>query len=171
MIKRSPEFYKDDAKSSKQKKILTKAEAYQKASAFCAYQERTQQEVREKLQDLGVDKDPAEEIISKLIVENFLNEERFAKAFAGGKFRMKKWGRMKIIMELKARKVSEYCIKKGLKEIPDEDYLKTAKELIVEKAALVKEQNQYKKNYKIAGYLISKGYEPDLVWDLLREEF
>jgi regulatory protein len=171
MVKRSPEFYKDEAKSPKQKKILTKAEAYQKASSFCAYQERTQQEVREKLRELEVEKDLAEEIISKLILDNFLNEERFAKTFAGGKFRIKKWGKMKIIQELKARKVSEYCIKKGMKEIPDEDYLITAKELIRQKSDAVKESNQYKKNNKIASYLISKGYESDLVWDLLRNEF
>jgi regulatory protein len=136
---------------------------------FCVYQERTQQEVRDKLWELEVDRDWIEEIISQLIVENFINEERFAKAFAGGKFRMKKWGRVKITMELKIRKLSEYCIKKGLKEIPEEDYLKTLSELMEEKITAIKEQNQYKKNHKIAAYLIGKGYEPDLVWDLLRE--
>src|SRR6478609_905032 len=100
MVKRSAEFHKDDAKSPKQKKILTKAEAFQKASSFCAYQERTQQEVRDKLWELQVNRDWIEEIISQLIVENFINEERFAKAFAGGKFRIKKWGKVKIVMEL-----------------------------------------------------------------------
>ena len=91
---------------------------------YCAYQERCHEEVRTKLLSLKVYGDGLEEIINQLISEDFLNEERFAKAYAGGKFRMKKWGRGKIIQGLKARKISDYCIKQGMSEIPEEDYQK-----------------------------------------------
>ena len=168
MIKRSSDFYKDEVKSSKQKKKLTKAEAFQKASSFCAYQERTQQEVRDKLFEFEITGEEIEEIISRLIVENFINEERFARSFAGGKFRIKKWGRNKILSELKARRLSDYCIKKAMSEIDDNEYVETLKKLLNEKAKSVKESNSFKKNHKISTYLISKGYEPDLVWDCIK---
>ncbi len=102
------------------KKSLTKEQALQKLKHYCAYQERAHSEVKEKLYDLGVWKKDHDEIISTLIEENYLNEERFAIAFAGGKWRVKHWGRVKIKYELKQKQVSEYCIKKAMKQI-DED--------------------------------------------------
>ena len=141
-----------------------------KAMRFCAYQERTQQEVREKLAGLGVWGDEAEEMISRLITENFINEERYAKTYAGGKFRLKKWGRMKILQGLKQKGISEYSIKKGMQEIESDLYIQTLENLLEEKSRMEKEKNPYKRKHKISLYLIGKGYEPDLVWELLRKE-
>ena len=100
-----------------QRKILTKEQALQKLRQYCAYQERSHSEVQQKLYELGIRKQDQDEIISTLIEEDYLNEERFAKAFAGGKFRMKDWGRKKIFYALKEKKVSEYSIKQAMKEI------------------------------------------------------
>jgi regulatory protein len=139
-----------------------------KACSYCAYQERTHQEVRERLSEWHVWGDESEEIISKLIEENFLNEERFAKAFAGGKFRVKKWGRRKILFELKARKLSPYCIKVAMQEISDEDYWETLQELASKKLNdLRTERSVPVKNQKIARYLMGKGYESDLIWEAI----
>lgn len=142
-----------------------------KASSFCAYQERTQQEVRNKLYEQDVDKDLIEEVIVKLIEENFLNEERFAKAYAGGKFRIKRWGRNKIVQELKQKGLSAYCIKKGMEEIDAKDYEDTLQFLIDKKEKEVKEKNVFKRKDKISKYLIRKGYEPELVWDKINEVY
>lgn len=150
-------------------KVYTSAQAFVKIASFCAYQERTQQEVRSKLYEYGIKTDEVEVIIVKLIEENFLNEERFAKAFAGGKFRVKKWGRNKIIRELEMRNLSAYCIKSGLKEIEEQDYLDTIHQIITKKTDEVSAKNSYQKTYKIAQYLISRGFEADLVWDILKE--
>jgi regulatory protein len=98
----------------KPKKKLTPNQALIKAQMSCAYQERCQQEIRDKLYEWGLHSNEVENIIADLISTNFLNEERFAKAFAGGKFRIKKWGKVKIKIELKKRKISDYCIRKGL---------------------------------------------------------
>lgn len=153
----------------KKEKSYTDKEILMKISAFCAYQERTQQEVRDKLYDYGLDKDTVEETIVRLIQENFLNEERFAIAYAGGKFRVKKWGRKKILEGLKQKNISEYCIRQAMKEIPDKEYRATLLDLIEKRASKEKETNAYKRKYKIAQHVISKGYEPELVWDILND--
>ena len=108
-----------------QKKYLTKEQALQKLKQYCAYQERSHQEVIQKLWDLGVRKSEHDEIVSGLIEEDYLNEERFAIHFAGGKFRMKDWGRKKIYYGLKEKGVSAYCITKALKSIGDEALIPT----------------------------------------------
>lgn len=154
--------------ASKTTHVYTPAQAFVKIASFCAYQERTQQEVRLKLYEYGIKRDEVEEIIVKLIEESFLNEERFAKAFAGGKFRVKKWGRNKIIRELEMRGLSAYCIKSGLKEIYEEDYLAAMHQIIEKKSSESTLKNPYQKTYKIAQYLISRGFEADLVWDILK---
>ena len=135
---------------------------------YCAYQERCHEEVRTKLLSLKVYGDGLEEIINQLISEDFLNEERFAKAYAGGKFRMKKWGRSKIIQGLKARKISDYCIKQGMTEIPEEDYQKTLQSLV--KSAIKKYHSGhiFETKSKSANYLIGRGYESELVWDAVQ---
>jgi len=151
------------------KKYLTKEQALQKARHYCGYQERSHGEVKEKLYSLGLYKQQVEECLSQLIEEDYLNEERFAQQFAGGKFRMKKWGRVKIKYELKQKQVSDYCIKKGLKEIEEEDYLATLKKLTEEKWASVKsESNLFTKLRKTQDYLIQKGYEHELVKQALQ---
>lgn len=139
-----------------------------KAANFCAYQERTHAEVRERLEKWGVWGDEAEEMIAYLIEENFLNEERFAKIFAGSKFRVKQWGRIKIRYELKARKLSEYCIKVGMQEIDDEDYIDTLRVLLQKKKQELRGEKQTPiLKQKLARFAIGKGFEPDLVWDAI----
>lgn len=139
-----------------------------KAESFCAYQERSQQEVRDKLYALGLHKADVEQTISLLITEGFLNEERFAIAFAGGKFRIKQWGRIKIKLALQQKKVSPYCINKGLNIIPEKDYLVCLEKVIAAYSKKTTEKNPMKRRYKIAQYVIGRGFEPDLVWDVMK---
>lgn len=137
----------------------------------CAMQERCHQEVRDKLYDWGLWKTEVEEIISQLITEDFLNEERFAIAYVGGKFRIKRWGKQKILMNLKQKQVSEYNIRRGMKEIEDADYEEAVRQLINKKAELVREPDAFKKRTKIGNYLINKGYESELVWKMMKEVY
>lgn len=142
--------------------------ALQKIGQFCAYQERNHKEVKEKLYSYGLYKDQVEELISKLIQENFLNEERYAIAYAGGKFRAKDWGKNKIKYGLKQHQVSDYCIKKALKTIDEEEYVKTLQKLYAAKEKTLKsEKNIFIKKKKIQQYLMQKGYEVSLINELL----
>ncbi len=141
---------------------------YSRILKYCVFQERSQQEVRDKLYSYGLHRGQVEQIISQLITENYLNEERFAIAYAGGKFRVKQWGRIKIKAALKQKKVSDYCIRKALSEISSRDYTKALDKVIAEKSKTVKESNALKKNYKVAQYAISRGFEPEIVWERLR---
>ena len=147
---------------------LTPQECFAKICRYCAYQERSHQEVRNKLFEYGLHTDEVDELLTRLITEGFLNEERFAKAFSGGKFRIKKWGRMKIQRELAQRGLTENCIARGIKEIDPAGYIRTLKEVIRKKAGQLQEPNGFKKRDKIARFAISKGYEPDLVWEELK---
>jgi len=144
-------------------------EVFAKAAKYCAYQERCQAEVRTKLKEWGQFGLNAEEIIAKLIENKFLNEERFAKAFAGGKFRVKHWGRNKIRQELKLRQISEFHIKQAFKEIDEGEYKQILKKLVISKIDMPKEKNVFVRRNKTALHLITKGYEPELVWDIIRE--
>ncbi|UII34451.1 RecX family transcriptional regulator [Fulvivirga ulvae] len=153
----------------KPKRTLTVKEAKLKAADYCAYQERTQQQVRDKLFDLGLSNDEVEDVLTDLITEGFINEERFAISYAGGKFRMKKWGRVKIAHHLKALKISDYCINRALAEIDEDDYRTGLKLLLEKKRVTVSGENQFVIGKKLAAFLIQKGYEPELVWDLIRE--
>lgn len=151
------------------RKKYSPEEAKPKLFAYCAYQERSHQEVRRKLDSLGVYGNPAEEIIAELITAGYLNEERFAKAFAGGKFRMKGWGRVRIQRELETHGVTNYCIRSGMKEIDDEDYRKTLEKLIRKKAASLSNDAPIVRRDKTGRYAIAKGYESDLVWRVVNE--
>lgn len=142
----------------------------EKIKNWCAYQERCQQEVRTKLYDFELKPQEIEEIISVLVSENFINEERFAKIYAGGKFRIKKWGRLKIKSALKQKKLTDYCIKKALNEINDEEYIRTLEKLIKSKSAILKESNKIKRNYKLFQYAATKGFEQDLIMDVLSKK-
>lgn len=155
--------------SSGKKKTQTPSGAYIKISHYCAYQERSHHEVRSKLFDYGLFSSEVEEIISKLITDGFLNEERFAKAFAGGKFRMKKWGRIKIEHELEAHKITPRCIRKGLEEIDEKDYANALKDILTRKLAHTEEPNPFRKRDRVARFAIGRGYEPELVWSILKE--
>jgi regulatory protein len=149
------------------KKIYDKKSAKVKIEQYCAYQERSQQEVRDKLYDMGLHQDDVENIISELIDNNFLNEERFAITFARGKFRIKHWGKIKIKQHLKLKKVSEYCIKKAIALIDANDYEKTILKLIEKKDRELKEKDDYIKKQKIIRYIISRGFETDIVLSLI----
>ena len=151
----------------KKPKVYTQKQALIKAESYCAYQERCQQEVRDKLYSWGLHEVQVENVIAELIASNFINEERFAKAYAGGKFRIKKWGRVKISIELKRRKISAYCIKKGLAEIEEEDYIKTLQKVAEVKIKAMKERDSKKKKYKVMNYLLSRGFENDLVVEVV----
>jgi regulatory protein len=153
----------------KPKKKLTPQQALIKAQMSCAYQERCQQEMRDKLYEWGLYSADVENIIANLVTDNFLNEERFAKSFAGGKFRIKKWGRVKIKIELKKRRISDYCIRKGLEEIDDKSYIAVLKTIIEKR---LKENSKGKihiRNYKAAQYALSRGFENDLIWETIKE--
>jgi regulatory protein len=151
------------------KKIYDKKSAKVKIEQYCAYQERSQQEVRDKLYDMGLHKEDVENIITELIGENFLNEERFAIAFARGKFRIKQWGKVKIKQHLKQKRVSEYCIKKALALIDADEYEKTIKHLIEKKDRESKDKDAYIKRQKTIRYVISRGFEPDIVLSLIND--
>jgi regulatory protein len=144
-------------------------EAKQKIERYCAYQERSHQEVRNKLYEFKLSKDLVDQLMVDLITEGFLNEERYAKAFASGKFRMKKWGRIKITHALEAKGISPNCITSGLKEITEEDYNTTISEFLSKKMKETDGENIYIKRDKISKAAILKGYEPDLVWSFLKE--
>ena len=156
-------------KAGKSEIRISPTQALTKIYRYCAYQERSHQEVKNKLYDYGLYSSEVDELISRLITEGFLNEERFAKAFAGGKFRMKKWGRLKIEYELKSLGLTQNCIGLGMKEIDAADYARTLKNLLKKKALQTTEENSFKKRDKVARFAIAKGYEPEQVWELVKE--
>lgn len=151
-----------------QKKHLTKEQALQKLKQYCAYQERSHSEVVQKLWDLGVWRSEHDTIIATLIAENYLNEERFAIAFAGGKFRMKDWGRKKIYYALKEKKVSEYNIKRAMKEIDEDTYLKVLRELTEKKYESLKGEQYLVRKKKTIDFLLQRGFENDLITGVLK---
>jgi len=139
-----------------------------KASRFCTYRDRCQQEVRKKLLDLGASMDQAEEILAELISLGFVNEERFAQLYAGGKFRQKRWGRIRISLELKKRNLTEYCIQQGLSEIEEDEYTSTLESLVRKKRIDYNAEKDAVMDQKIANYCIRKGYESDLTWKAIK---
>jgi regulatory protein len=151
-------------------KKYTPSQAREKIRHYCAFQERSHLETRRKLFTYNLYASEVEEILVELITDGFLNEERYAKAYAGGKFRIKKWGRIKIIHELEAKGLSKNCIKAGLKELNEADYEETLTTLLDKKLELLApEENLYARKDKAAKYAIQKGFEPDLVWRKLKE--
>lgn len=152
----------------KKKVKLTPSQALLKAANFCAYQERSHHEVTQRLAEWGIYGIDAQEILLQLIEQNYLNEERFAIAFAGGKFRVKQWGRVKIKQELKMHKVSDYCINKALNEIDDDSYIVTLQDEIDKKWQQTKDANVMSKRAKVARYLIGRGFEQELIWNELK---
>ena len=151
----------------KNEKTYTVDEATKLMENFCAYQERCHKEIEQKLHDLQMIPEAKEKIILHLLQHNFLNEERFSKAFARGKFSIKNWGRIKIVNELKFRNISPYNIKTALKEIDENDYLNTLEKIAKKKWALIKEPNAFKKRSKLVSYLSSKGYESECIYEVM----
>lgn len=151
-------------------KTYTVAEATSRLESYCAYQERCHKEVHQKLKEMRMIPEASDIIILHLLQHNFLNESRFAQAYARGKFNHKKWGKQRIVRELKFRDISKYNIDLGLKEIAEEDYLQTFDELAKKRLLqLSSETNQQKKRKKFADYLFYRGWETHLVYDKIRE--
>lgn len=148
--------------------LLDKKQALAKAEHFCAYQERSQQELRYKLLDWGLRGDLLEEVLSELIIGNFLNEERFAHQYVSGKFNIKKWGRLKIKQGLKQKGVPAKLIQKALYGLNDDDYLQTLTEIAQKKHATLTEKDKLKKQMKLVAYLQSRGFETDLILVVLK---
>ncbi|MEO8795403.1 MAG: regulatory protein RecX [Daejeonella sp.] len=152
----------------KKPRTFSREQAKLKAESFCAYQERAQQEVRNKLYEWGLYSNQVEQIISELIEDNFLNEERFAKSYVLGKFRIKKWGKIKIRQGLKLKKIGDKLISKSLNQIDGDDYIKTLETILEKKSAVLVEKDAFKKRYKLMNYALSKGFEKDLIFDVLK---
>lgn len=152
-----------------EKKYISRDEALRRLQRYCAYQDRCHREVRTKLIKLGVYGDELEEIITELIQENFLNEERFARSFARGKFRLKQWGRNRIRRELKLRDISDYCIRKAMEEIDPLKYPETLRAVLKKKDNALTKSDPFKRRQKLAQHAIRRGFEPELVWAALEE--
>src|SRR5690554_1396165 len=162
-------FTRKDYQEEAPRKILTPAEAKIKIASYCAYQERCQKEVRDKLYEYGLHSNDVENLVTAMILEGFLNEERFAKAFARGKFRIKKWGKLRIVRELKFRVSSDNLTRLALKEIDEQEYWETLMYLAEKKLSESKEKDEFKKKAKLYRFLTYKGYENDLVQSALEK--
>ncbi len=147
----------------------TLTEATKKLESYCAYQERCHKDVVTKLREMRMIPVAIDQIVTHLIQGNYLNEERFAKSFARGKFRIKKWGRNRIVNELKLRAISKYNIKTALVEINDEDYFTTLDVLAKKRLDAIKETNIQKRKKKLADYLLYRGWESHLVYGKIQE--
>ncbi|WP_243878658.1 regulatory protein RecX [Winogradskyella pelagia] len=150
-------------------KTYTVDEAQKRMEHYCAYQERCHKEVRTKLRSMRMIPEAIDAIMVKLIEGNYLNEERFAKTFVRGKFSIKKWGKNRLVKELKFREISKYSIDKALGEIDEIDYYNTLDELIRKRIDQVKETNLFKKKRKVADYLLYRGWESHLIYEKLNE--
>lgn len=162
------EFEGFDGDNTQKRKITDPRVGLTKAEQFCAYQERSQQEVRSKLYEWGLYPKDVEQIISDLIGNNFLNEERFARMYVKSKFNQKGWGRIKIKQGLKFKQVPGKLIQKALTEIDGDEYLNRLSQIIKKKDATLAEKDAYKRRYKLQQYAMSRGFENDLINDLLK---
>lgn len=154
----------------KPQKYLSKLQAREKIEHYCAYQERSQKEVRNKLYEIGLKNSAeVEEIISDLIQNNFLNEERFALAYTRGKFRMKQWGRMKIKQGLKLKGITGRLLKIALSSIDEEQYIQTLALILEKKNEKISEKDPYKRRYKLSQYGMLRGFEPDIIAEVLKD--
>ncbi|QAA82377.1 RecX family transcriptional regulator [Aequorivita sp. H23M31] len=152
------------------RKTYTVEEATKRMERYCTYQERCHKEVNQKLYEMRMIPQARDQIIHHLLQHNFLNETRFAQAFARGKFRAKKWGKQRIVNELKIREISKFNIQIALKEIPDSEYYKTFEELAEKRMdQLISEKDLQKKRKKLADYLFYRGWESDLVYGKVKE--
>jgi regulatory protein len=141
--------------------------ALQKIRAYCAYQERPHKDVQHKLYSYGLRSADVDAITAQLVTEGFLNEERFARTFSGGKFRINKWGKVKIAQALEAKGLTNNCIRSGLSEIDNADYRKTLQILLRKKEEQLVSTDAFQRRGKLATYGVQRGYEPDLVWEIV----
>ena len=150
-------------------KSYTLAQAQKKLEYYCAYQERCHKEVIAKLKTLGMIPSVIDKIISELIKANYLNETRFTQSFVRGKFRIKKWGKNRILQELKVRDISSFNIKLGMKEISDDNYQKTFYELFEKRRREVKQLTKTEQKKKIFSYMSYRGWENSKIYEALRD--
>ncbi|MGB2685118.1 MAG: regulatory protein RecX [Olleya sp.] len=148
---------------------FTVDEAKKKLEHYCAYQERCHQEVRQKLKSMHMIPEATDIIIVHLMDHNFLNEERYAKSFVRGKFRIKKWGRRRLLLELKKKDISKYNVNQAFSEIDEEEYIGVFNDLAEKKAESLRETDKYKKKKKLIDYLLYRGWESHLVYDKANE--
>lgn len=147
----------------------TPQQAKQKIAHYCSYQERCHLEVRQKLYSYGLNTEEVDDVVIFLISENFLNEERFAVQYAGGKFRMNKWGKNKIKQALRFKQISDYCINKALGQIDEGQYMKTFEDIVEKKLiSLKREKNIFVKKRKLQDYLLQRGFESDLIREAIK---
>ena len=151
------------------RKSITISDAKKNIEHYCAYQERCHKEVINKLKDLGIIQNAIEKIVADLIQNNYLNETRFAQSFARGKFKIKKWGKVKIHRELNKREISEYNIKMGMKEISDSDYEETFNKLLDKKLSELSHLSEREQKRKIFNYLSYRGWEGEKIFEGLRK--
>lgn len=144
-------------------------EAIKKLEQYCAYQERCHKEVQQKLKDMGMIPEAIDVVVTHLLEHNFLNEERFAKTYVQGKFKIKKWGKRRLTLALKQKDITKYNINIGLGMISDEEYIDTFNALVEKKLGTIRESNKLKKKKKLADYLLYRGWEPHLVYDKVNE--
>lgn len=149
----------------KKQNVYTVKEATQKLMRYCIYRERCHKEVEQKLSTFQLTPHEQQEVISNLLADNFLNEERFAKIFAYDKFNLKKWGKKRIQKELKYREISAYLIQKAMLEIDETEYLKTFHEVFNKKLHAINEKHPLKIKKKLMDYMLRKGYEYELIYD------
>jgi regulatory protein len=147
----------------------TLKEATRKAELYCAYQDRCHQDVIQKLREIGMIPEAIDQIMGHLIEENFLNEERFARSFARGKFRIKLWGRLRITRELKRRNISLYIIRMAMEELPEPDYIQTLKKLANKRLSELKGLDILSKKRKLYDYLVYRGWENSLILEVMEE--
>lgn len=153
------------------KKSFTVDELQSKMEQYCVYQDRCHQEIERKMKEYQMIPEAKEKILLHLMRHDFLNEERFSKSFTRGKFRIKNWGKQRIIRELKIKNISSYNIKTALKEIDEELYVKTIEKIATSKKITIKESNLFKKKKKIYDYLYRKGYESSLIQETIQKLF
>ncbi|EAQ99772.1 regulatory protein RecX [Maribacter sp. HTCC2170] len=144
-------------------------EATKKLEHYCAYQDRCHKDVVTKLRGMRMIPEAIDHIVGHLIQENYLNEERFSKSFSRGKFKIKKWGRVRITNELKQRNITKYNIKIALKEIDDDLYIETFNQLAKKRLEAITETNIQKKKRKLADYLLYRGWESHMVYSKIQE--
>lgn len=151
-------------------KVYTVKEATERIQSYCAIQDRCQWEVERKMKEWGVSEIIIKNILTDLILEKFVDEQRFSESFCRGKFRIKRWGKVKIKNELKIRKISKNCIDKGLLQIENKEYLEVLKYLYIKKKNSLKDSNQFIRKGKIAKHLQQKGFESNLIWKLINKD-
>ena len=151
-------------------KVYTVKEATERIQSFCAIQDRCQWEVEKKMKEWGISDEIIENILTDLILEKFVDEQRFAESFCRGKFRIERWGKVKIKNELKIRKISANCIDKGLSQINNKEYMQVLKNVYIKKRNSLKDTNQFIRKGKIAKHLQQKGFESNMIWELINKD-